>query len=185
MSQDTTPERDPVEEYWASHGNRQIRWVTPGFTDGTGQTAFEWFYEDQRREDPWCNGRYAFASIVWGLIFMLLVSIPAGASGTSKKHPGTKVKAIEQRETKQSCLSPVRVVGSQWATADGAEESAQKAWAETVRFNHGEAFMQLDQAVGYQKRCSRSSVGEMVGQTLIRCEVDAAPCRPPFTAGAQ
>jgi hypothetical protein len=170
MAQDTTPERDPLEEYWATY-SRPVQPLLP----------LDWPTE----QNNWTSGRYAFAAIVWGLIFMLLVSIPAGASGAAKKHTGTRVKAIEQRETKQSCLSPVRVVGSQWATADGAEESAQKAWAETVRFNHGEAFMQLDQAVGYQKRCSRSSVGEVVGQTLIRCEVDAAPCRPPFTAGAQ
>jgi hypothetical protein len=183
MAQDITPERDPIEEYWATHSKPVQPYLD--LRDEFGRTMDQIEFA---QTNSWANGRYAFAAIVWGLIFMLVFSLNVGAaeaSGTAKKHPGTKVKAIEQRETKQSCLSPVRVVGSQWATADGAEESAQKAWAETVRFNHGEAFMQLDQAVGYQKRCSRSSVGEVVGQTLIRCEVDAAPCRPPFTAGAQ
>jgi hypothetical protein len=141
------------------------------------------------KDDPWVNGRYAFSAIVWGLIIMLVFSLQVGAaeaSGTGKKHSGTRVKAIEQREPepKKGCLAPVRVVGSQWATEAGAEESAQKAWAEAVRFNAGEAYMDLNNAVGYQKRCGRSSIGEMVGQTLTRCEVDAAPCRPPFTAGA-
>jgi hypothetical protein len=60
------------DEYWSIH---KRRWPAPGFTDGTGQTAFEWFYEDQRRENPWCNGRYALASIVWGLIIMLVWSL--------------------------------------------------------------------------------------------------------------
>lgn len=138
------------------------------------------------KHNPWVNGRLAFAALAWGLIIMLLLSIPAGASNLGNKHPGTKVKAIEQREPepKKACLPPVRVVGSQWATESGAEESAQKAWAEATRFNHGEAYMDLTNAVGYQKRCARSSIGEVVGQTLTRCEVDAAPCRPPFTSGA-
>lgn len=130
------------------------------------------------------NGQITDA-VVWGLIIMFVISAStAHASSPAKKHPGTKVQAIEQRdpEPKKSCLAPVRVVGSQWATEGGAEESAQKAWAETIRFNHGEAYMDLANAIGYQKRCGRSSVGEVVGNTLIRCEVDAAPCRPPFTA---
>jgi len=174
MTQEAMPERDPIEEYWALYGK-------PSPFKSEPLLPFDW-PEDT---SPWADGRYAFAAILAGLLAMLLMSIPAGASGTTKKHPGTKVKAIEQRETKQSCLPPVRVVGSQWATESGAEESAQKSWAEAVRFSHGEVYMQLDQAIGYQKRCSRSSIQEVVGQTLIRCEVDAAPCRPPFTAGGQ
>jgi hypothetical protein len=136
--------------------------------------------------NPWNDGQYALAAMVGGLIIMLFLSLTvAHASGTSKKkHPGTKVQAIEQREPepKKNCLTPVRVVGSQWATEAGAEESAQKAWAEAVRFNFGEAYMDLTNAIAYSSRCGRSSIGEVVGQTLIRCEVDAAPCRPPFTA---
>ena len=62
MSMDTIAERDPIEEYWATHRREE-------------QIPFAWFYEDQRRENPWCNGRYAFAAIVWGLISMLLLSV--------------------------------------------------------------------------------------------------------------
>ncbi len=81
------------------------------------------------------------------------------------------------------CHAPVRVVGSQWATDAGAEESAQKAWAERVRWEFGEAAMDLNAAQGYQRRCSRSSIGETLGQTLHRCEVSASPCRPAFEDG--
>ncbi len=60
-------------------------------------------------------------------------------SNKSKKKSATRVMAYEERAKppKNSCLGPVRVVGSQWATETGAEESAQKAWMEQVRFELG------------------------------------------------
>jgi hypothetical protein len=78
MAQDTTPERDPIEEYWATYGPtpRQVR-----------HEAFQHFmFEEiekqealkQLRADPWTNGKHAFAALVWGLIFMLLISLEAG-----------------------------------------------------------------------------------------------------------
>lgn len=78
------------------------------------------------------------------------------------------------------CYDAVRVVGSQWASEAGAEESAQKAWMERVRWSIGEAAMSMTAAEGYEKRCSRSSVGELANQVLHRCEVRARPCRPVF-----
>jgi hypothetical protein len=89
-----------------------------------------------------------------------------------------KVEADDWR-----CLDKVRVVGSQWVSVDGAEESARKAWMEQVRWYSGEAFMDVAHARDYEKRCSRSSVGEAVGQTFLRCEIVARPCRPPMSAG--
>ncbi len=165
---------DPIETYWSVHGRARPH-----------QKAFDWYEERKASEDPWCNGRIAVASIVLGLIALLLLTIPVDASH-KKSHKGTRVQAIEQREPEpaKGCLKPVRVVGSQWATEGGAEESAQKAWAEAVRFSHGEAYMDLSNATQYQKRCSRSSIQEVAGQSLHRCEVDAVPCRPPFSAGA-
>lgn len=91
----------------------------------------------------------------------------------------TRVLAAEYRtEDVTRCLSPVRVVGSQWATQDGAEESARKSWSEEVRFSSGESFMDLNTAQNYRRRCTRSSIGEIAGQTLHRCEIEATPCRP-------
>lgn len=59
MTQEATPERDPIEEYWASYGKQSpFRTDTP--------------------DSPWVDGRYAFAAIAWGLIFMLLISAGAG-----------------------------------------------------------------------------------------------------------
>lgn len=80
------------------------------------------------------------------------------------------------------CLERVTVVGSQWATEAGAEESAQKAWMEAVRWSHGEMAMDVQNADGYARRCSRSSIGEVIGQTFHRCEVSAKPCSPAMGA---
>jgi hypothetical protein len=72
----------------------------------------------------------------------------------------------------------VSVVGSQHVTENGAEESAVKGWAEQVRFAHGEQFMAIEGARDYAKRCTRSSIGELAGAMLHRCQVVARPCRP-------
>jgi hypothetical protein len=83
------------------------------------------------------------------------------------------------------CLAPVRVVGSQDVRADAAEQSAQKAWMEMVRWQSGEAFQDFANAKDYQKRCSRSSIGEALGQFFTRCEITASPCRPGMVEGTQ
>lgn len=90
-------------------------------------------------------------------------------------------EAEGQRESDGwKCLDKVHVVGSQWANEDGAEDSAKKAFMEEVRFRSGEAFMDVDHARDYEKRCTRSSIGEVAGAMLFRCEVAARPCRPPL-----
>lgn len=106
---------------------------------------------------------------------------------STKTKPGPRVMAFEQRseEPKAKCLEAVRVVGSQFLTEHGAEESAQKAWMEAVRYESGEQFMTLDNAQEYSRRCSRSSVGEIAGQIFFRCEVIAKPCRPSLVQGRE
>lgn len=100
-----------------------------------------------------------------------------------KKKPLRYYAAPTHEKEEWRCLDHVRVVGSQWVGAEGAEDSAKKAFMEEVRWRFGEAFMDVANARDYEKRCSRSSVGEAVGQTLIRCEIAARPCRPPMSAG--
>lgn len=114
-------------------------------------------------------------------IMALALAGPAQASGGKSKKDPTAVMAYVKQETQASCLKPVRAVGSQWATESGAEESAQKSWREEVRFHHGESAADLDKAKEYARRCTKSSIGEVVGQSLYRCEVEAVPCRPGFT----
>jgi len=103
-----------------------------------------------------------------------------------KIDPDTKVMAAEYRsEQSTRCLAPVRVVGSQDVRPDAAEASAQKAWMEAVRWTHGEAFQDFGNSKDYQKRCSRSSIGEALGQYFTRCEITASPCRPGMVEGTK
>jgi hypothetical protein len=81
MAQDTTPERDPIEEYWAAYGT-----ASPcaygkypfRFIDNSRPTQPLLPLDLPREPDGWTSGRYAFAALVWGLIFMLLISLEAG-----------------------------------------------------------------------------------------------------------
>ena len=113
------------------------------------------------------------------LALALLLPIPAFASGHHHRKP--QVKAYERREEPSpTCLDTFRGVGTQWPTQSGAEEAAKKDWAETVRYDYGERFMDIDHAKDYRHACSRSSVGEIAGSVLYRCEVKARPCRAPL-----
>jgi hypothetical protein len=82
-----------------------------------------------------------------------------------------------------TCYAAIRVVGSQGLSEEAAETSAHKGWMEAVRWKHGEAAMDLGNSRGSQKRCSRSSVGEVLDKTFHRCEFEARPCRPRFEDG--
>lgn len=106
------------------------------------------------------------------------------AKKAAPKPDPTRVLAAEYRPDEVvRCLFPVRVVGSQDLRESAAEDSAKKAWAEHVRWNFGESFMGIENAQDYQKRCSRSSIGEAMGAVLNRCEVSAKPCRPGMVKG--
>lgn len=79
-------------------------------------------------------------------------------------------------EHDKSCKPLIRVVGDQRPTEEGAKEQADKAWMQEVRFRYGERYMLTTQAKDRRYACSRSSIGELVGQTMLRCEVIAQPC---------
>lgn len=79
-------------------------------------------------------------------------------------------------EPDRHCKPVVRVVGDQRPTEDGAKEQADKAWMQEVRFRYGERYMLADKARDRRYACSRSSIGEIVGQTMQRCEIIAQPC---------
>ena len=81
------------------------------------------------------------------------------------------------------CYDRITVVGSQWVGEGGAYESAVKAAKEAVRWQIGEMAMDPANWQDVQKRCSMSSVGEVVGQTFHRCEIRLTPCRPGMTGG--
>jgi hypothetical protein len=119
------------------------------------------------------------------------------------QHKPKKVKAKKKKPTREGysfrspappppppdsvtrCLAPVHVVGSQDVRPDVAESSAQKAWMEQVRWTYGEAWQDFSNATEYKKRCSRSSIGEALGQYFTRCEITASPCKPGMIEGAK
>jgi len=87
------------------------------------------------------------------------------------------------------CKPYIAVVGSQFVTKNGAEDSAIKSWQEQVRYQYGERFMAWEGADKQQVRCVRSSIGELGSKALdmtvkfYRCEVKGRPCMPPFETG--
>lgn len=83
---------------------------------------------------------------------------------------------VPSGEPDKHCKPVVRVVGDQRPTEDGAKEQADKAWMQEVRFRYGERYMLTGQARDMRYACSRSSIGELVGQTMQRCEIIAQPC---------
>ena len=97
---------------------------------------------------------------------------------------GTAVLAYSERAQDGKCYQPLTVVGSQWVGESGAYESAIKAMKERIRWDIGESAMDPAHWKDLKKRCSLSSVGEVVGQTFTRCELTATPCRPPVEPGS-
>jgi len=85
----------------------------------------------------------------------------------------------------------VRVVGSEHLTENGAKEAAIRQWQATVRYDHGEKYLDIGNAREMRFRCDRSGTNETVagrvgeavsGGTgyLKRCIVEAIPCRTPM-----
>jgi hypothetical protein len=79
------------------------------------------------------------------------------------------------------CSGKVRGVGSQWLTEDGALEKAKDDWRARVRYDLGESYLDLSNAEDFEKRCGRTSIGEVAGQTFTRCEIIARPCKGTFS----
>lgn len=97
-----------------------------------------------------------------------------------RRDRSTRVYGYTKRR-KLHCLRRVRAVGSQWVGEGGAKKSAVKAWREIVRFDSGEKFSDWTNAKDIVEGCSQSSIGEVVGKVLYRCEVSARPCKMKLT----
>ena len=83
----------------------------------------------------------------------------------------------DRRDDRNRCRDFKRTVGDQHVSVEGAKRAADKAWIQMVRFYDGEVWMTLENAKGVKYMCSRSSVGETLGQTFSRCEIEARPCK--------
>lgn len=80
-----------------------------------------------------------------------------------------------------TCFSPVRTVGDQAITIDGAKGEAIKAWSQMVRHDHGERAMDFDVSREGTFACVRSSIGSVGGASFHRCELIARPCTATHT----
>ena len=78
------------------------------------------------------------------------------------------------------CQELVRGVGTEWIGQEGALKAARKDWMERVRYDHGERFIDMTNDREEVARCSRVSIGEVVGQVMYRCEIVARPCQAPM-----
>lgn len=95
----------------------------------------------------------------------------------------TRVYAYRKREREEDridCKDTVRVVGDARPSEDAARQDAESAWMRATRWKYGALYLSLPNAKHYEIRCSRDSITEIVGQTMVRCELKARPCNPPF-----
>jgi hypothetical protein len=103
------------------------------------------------------------------------------------KSDATKVMAYVKREGERDearierrefhCADKVRGVGTQWIGPEGALDTAKKDWMERVRYDYGESFLDMTNAKDFVSRCGRTSIGEVAGQVMYRCEIMARPCK--------
>jgi hypothetical protein len=117
----------------------------------------------------------------------LLAMVMATSTLTARDKPRSKHReepsASERRadrERGRTCLDRVRGLGTQWIGEQGALDAAKKDWMERVRYYYGETFLDLSHASDFAKRCGRVSIGEVAGQVLYRCEIEARPCKASF-----
>ena len=85
----------------------------------------------------------------------------------------------EEDDYRDRCRDRRRVVGDQGLSVALAQGQADKSWAADVRFHLGERYMDIANAEDIKYECSRSSVGETLGQTFHRCQISAKPCKAP------
>lgn len=122
---------------------------------------------------------------IWGSCYLRRWRETVRYQNHAYRLPPVRVYGYTRRERDdggERCKALRRAVGQQHLTVDGAKKEANDAWAGTVRFHHGEKYLDLSNAREVTYTCSRSSIKEggvtTLGQTLTRCEIEAVPCRP-------
>jgi hypothetical protein len=108
-----------------------------------------------------------------GLAFLAAPTVADGRRGRTRYYaPPVQEEPI--------CRGPVRGLGSQWIGEEGALEAAKKDWMERVRYDLGESYLDISHAEEFEARCGRTSIGQVAGQVMYRCEVVARPCKGVF-----
>ena len=107
---------------------------------------------------------------------------PAPRKHVHKRHHKPKVinRTVRRSAPAASsrCLALHMAVGDQALTKAGAQDAAEKAWQQELRFDKGE--MVADPQFAEEKKfwCVKSSVS---GGLFHRCRMRARPCQPPGT----
>jgi hypothetical protein len=110
------------------------------------------------------------------LVGLAFLAAPTNADGRRGR---TRYYAPPVQE-EPICRGPVRGLGSQWIGEEGALEAAKKDWMERVRYDLGESYLDISHAEEFEARCGRTSIGQVAGQVMYRCEVVARPCKGVF-----
>jgi hypothetical protein len=117
-------------------------------------------------------------------IFLLTLALTTNVVAAREKHRVRKSSGEsserDERRDGRVCLDRVRGLGTQWIGEQGALDGAKKDWMERVRYYHGETYVDMSHASDVVKRCGRVSIGEVAGQVLYRCEIEARPCKAGF-----
>ena len=119
-------------------------------------------------------------------VFLLALALATSVVAAREKHRVRKSSGGSSERTEgrdgRVCLDRVRGLGTQWIGEQGALDGAKKDWMEHVRYYHGETYVDMSHATDVMKRCGRVSIGEVAGQVLYRCEIEARPCKAGFEA---
>ena len=117
-------------------------------------------------------------------IFLLALALTTNVVAAREKHRVRKSSSESseraERRDGRVCLDRVRGLGTQWIGEQGALDGAKKDWMERVRYYHGETYVDMSHASDVVKRCGRVSIGEVAGQVLYRCEIEARPFKAGF-----
>lgn len=100
-----------------------------------------------------------------------------------KRKPEVRAYVKREREHEDDgirCKETLTVIGDARPSEQGAREDAESVFMRASRYRHGESWMDPKNARDYAIRCARASITEIVGQVMVRCELRAKPCRPPF-----
>jgi hypothetical protein len=123
---------------------------------------------------------YRYFIVLLAILMATNVSVAREKRRAKAQHESSASERRGGRDRNQVCLDRVRGLGTQWIGEQGALDAARKDWMERVRYYHGETFLDLSHAADFAKRCGRVSIGEVAGQVLYRCEIEARPCKASF-----
>jgi hypothetical protein len=116
-------------------------------------------------------------------VLVALAFVASGSKSDEYRCQGKKCRyyaAPYEDRQERVCAGKVRGLGTQWVGEAGALEAAKKDWMERVRYDLGESYLDLSNAEDFVRRCGRTSVGEVAGNVMHRCEIIARPCKGGF-----